>query len=134
MDLHSIIAMFTWTVAGAILLFLFMYLDSLFTKYKDFEEVKAGNVAATTRLVMKLGAQAYILSASMATANKLSEALVYSLLAFLMLFVLEGSVRVVLRQWAKFDLDEGTQRGHVAHGLFNGSLYIVGALIIAACF
>ncbi len=42
--LETMKAMLVWTGAGAVLLFVLMYIDSLFTKYKDFAEVKAGNM------------------------------------------------------------------------------------------
>ena len=56
--------MLVWTGAGAALLVVLMTVDSLFTRYKDMEEIKKGNTAVTTRFVMKLLAQAYILSQS----------------------------------------------------------------------
>ncbi|MFK4302250.1 DUF350 domain-containing protein [Paenibacillus sp. NRS-1782] len=132
--LETMKAMLVWTGAGAVLLFVLMYIDSLFTKYKDFAEVKAGNMAVTVRLIMKLFAQGYILSSSIATANNLLEALVYSVIAFVILFVLEVVVRLLLRYWAQLDLDKGTQEGKIGFGLFSGTLHLVGALIIAACF
>ncbi|ALP39299.1 cell surface protein (plasmid) [Paenibacillus sp. IHB B 3084] len=132
--LETMKAMLVWTGAGAVLLFVLMYIDSLFTKYKDFAEVKAGNMAVTVRLIMKLFAQGYILSSSIATANNLLEALVYSVIAFVILFVLEVIVRLLLRYWAQLDLDKGTQEGKIGFGLFSGTLHLVGALIIAACF
>lgn len=70
MDLN-ILAMLVWTASGSVLLFLLMYVDSLFTKYKDFAEVKAGNMAVTTRMVMKLFAQGYVLATSISTAGHL---------------------------------------------------------------
>ncbi|MGW8958089.1 DUF350 domain-containing protein [Paenibacillus sp. NPDC055715] len=132
--LETMKAMLVWTGAGAVLLFVLMYIDSLFTKYKDFAEVKAGNMAVTVRLIMKLFAQGYILSSSIATANNLLEALVYSVIAFVILFVLEIIVRLLLRYGAQLDLDKGTQEGKIGFGLFSGTLHLVGALIIAACF
>ncbi|AJE53795.1 DUF350 domain-containing protein [Paenibacillus sp. AK121] len=132
--LETMKAMLVWTGAGAILLFVLMYVDSLFTKYKDFAEVKSGNMAVTVRMIMKLIAQGYILSGSIATANNLLEALVYSVIAFIILLVLEVIVRLLLRYWAQFDLDKGTQEGKIGFGLFSGALHLVGALIITACF
>lgn len=70
MDLN-ILAMLVWTGSGSVLLFVLMYVDSLFTKYKDFAEVKAGNMAVTTRMVMKLFAQGYVLATSISTAGHL---------------------------------------------------------------
>ncbi|GAB6990026.1 DUF350 domain-containing protein [Paenibacillus pini] len=133
MDLNILIGILVWTGAGAVLLTILMFVDSLFTKYKDFEEVKAGNMAVTTRLVLKLLAQGYILSVSIGTSNKLIEALVVSIVSFLILLILEALVRILLRVWAKLDLDAGTQQGKVGYGLFAGTLHIVGALVITAC-
>ncbi|MCJ8012494.1 DUF350 domain-containing protein [Paenibacillus sp. KQZ6P-2] len=133
MDFNTIIAFMVWTGCGALLLFILMFVDSLFTRYKDFEEVKAGNMAVTTRLVLKLLAQGYILSVSISTSNRLLEAIVVSIVSFLILLVLEAIVRVLLRVWAKLELDVGTQQGKVSYGLFAGSLHVVGALIITAC-
>lgn len=133
MDFNIIKGILVWTGSGAILLFILMFVDSLFTKYKDFEEVKAGNMAVTSRLVIKLLSQGYILSVSIRTSNNLLEALVVSIVSFLILLVLEAIVRVLMRWWAKLDLDAGTQQGIVGYGLFAGTLHLVGALIITAC-
>ncbi|MFB5758838.1 DUF350 domain-containing protein [Paenibacillus medicaginis] len=134
MDLQTLTAMFVWTVAGAVLLFVLMFVDSLFTKYKDFEEVKNGNMAVTSRMILKLIAQGYILSGSIATAYSLGTALLYSVVAFVILLIMEAMVRILLRRWAHFDLDEGTQQGKLGYGLFSGTLHLVGAFIITACF
>jgi uncharacterized membrane protein YjfL (UPF0719 family) len=56
-----------------------------------------------------------------------------SIISFLILLVLEAIVRVLLRVWAKLELDVGTQQGKVGYGLFAGTLHLVGALIITAC-
>ncbi|MWV42327.1 DUF350 domain-containing protein [Paenibacillus sp. HJL G12] len=133
MDFNTIIAILVWTGCGALLLFILMFVDSLFTRYNDFEEVKAGNMAVTARLVLKLLAQGYILSVSISTSNKLLEAVVVSIVSFLILLVLEAIVRVLLRLWAKLELDVGTQQGKVGYGIFAGSLHMVGALIITSC-
>lgn len=133
MDLEYVLRVLVWTGVGSILLFILLYVDSLFTKYKDFEEVKSGNMAVTSRMIMKLLAQGYILSVSISTSNELLEAIVVSIISFLVLLVLESIVRIMLRGWAKLDLDLGTQQGKVGYGLFAGTLHIVGALIITAC-
>lgn len=99
MDFNTIMAILVWTGSGALLLFILMFVDSLFTRYKDFEEVKAGNMAVTTRLVLKLLAQGYILSASISTSNNLLDAIMVSIISFLILLVLEAVVRVLLRVW-----------------------------------
>ncbi|MDO7904878.1 DUF350 domain-containing protein [Paenibacillus sp. JX-17] len=134
MDWLIVSRMVVWTVAGSLLLFVLMYIDSIFTKYRDFQEVKEGNMAVTVRLVMKLAAQGYILSSSISTSYSLWDALIYSVVSFVILFILEAVVRVLIRLWASLDLDSGTQQGKVGYGLFSGTLHLVGALIIAACF
>ncbi|OAB41134.1 DUF350 domain-containing protein [Paenibacillus antarcticus] len=133
MDFEYVLRVLVWTGVGSVLLFVLLYVDSLFTKYKDFEEVKAGNMAVTSRMMMKLLAQGYILSVSISTSNVLLEAIVVSIISFLVLLVLESIVRVGLRVWAKLDLDLGTQQGKLGYGLFGGMLHVVGALIITAC-
>lgn len=133
MDFNIIKAILVWTGSSALLLFVLMYVDSLFTKYNDLEEVKAGNMAVTSRLIMKLLAQGYILSSSIATSNHLGEALIVSVVSFVILLVLEQLVEVLLRVWARINLDAGTQQGKIGYGLFAGTLHIVGALIITAC-
>jgi uncharacterized membrane protein YjfL (UPF0719 family) len=97
------------------------------------EEIKKGNVAVTTRFVMKLLAQAYILSQSIATSNHLGEALIVSVISFLILLVLERLLGLVLRTAFGLDLDRGTKEGKIAHALLAGSLHISGALIIGSC-
>ncbi len=133
MDFEYVLRVLVWTGVGSVLLFILLYVDSLFTRYKDFEEVKAGNMAVTTRMMMKLLAQGYILSVSISTSNELLEAIVVSIISFLVLLVLESIVRILLRSWAKLDLDLGTQQGKLGYGLFGGTLHVVGALIITAC-
>ncbi|MFC3749736.1 DUF350 domain-containing protein [Paenibacillus sp. GCM10012306] len=132
MDLHILVSMVVWTVCSVILLFVLMYVDSLFTRYNDIEELKAGNMAVTTRLVLKLLTQAYILSTSISTSNRLGEALLVSVVSFALLLLLERTVRLLFAVWGKLDLDHGTQQGKIGYGLLSGSLHIVGALIISA--
>lgn len=132
MDFDTLLSMVVWTVSGAVLLCVLMLVDSQFTRYNDMEELKAGNMAVTTRLVMKLLSQAYILSASIAAANRLGTALIVSVVSFILLFVLEKSVEQLMAKWGKLELDHGTQLGKVGYGLMAGSLHVTGALIIAA--
>ncbi|WP_440604506.1 DUF350 domain-containing protein [Bacillus sp. GB_SG_008] len=129
----NIAAMFVWTLSGAVLLFVLMWIDSIFTKYKDLAEIKKGNIAVTTRFVMKLFAQGYILSQSILKSNDLWQALLASVVSFAILFILERLVEFILKKIAGLDLEEGTVQGKVAHALLAGSLHIVGALILAAC-
>lgn len=102
MDLHILVSMVVWTVSGAVLLFVLMYIDSLFTRYNDIEELKAGNMAVTTRFVMKLLAQAFILSSSIAASNSLPDAFLISLVSFLLLLILERTVRLLLANWGSW--------------------------------
>lgn len=132
MDFHILVSMVVWTVSGAVLLFVLMFVDSLFTRYNDLEEMKAGNMAVTTRFVLKLLAQAYILSSSIASSNSLVDAWLISIVSFLLLLVLERTVRLLLAKWGKLDLDHGTQLGKIGYGLLSGSLHITGSLIICA--
>lgn len=132
MDFHTLVSMVVWTVSGAVLLFVLMFVDSLFTRYHDIEELKAGNMAVTTRFVLKLLAQAYILSSSIAASSSLVDALLISVVSFILLLVLERTVRLLLAKWGKLDLDHGTQLGKIGYGLLSGSLHITGALIICA--
>ncbi|MNI27738.1 hypothetical protein D3C73_814870 [compost metagenome] len=132
MDFHILVSMVVWTVSGSVLLCVLMYVDSLFTRYNDLEEIKAGNMAVTMRFVLKLLAQGYILSSSIASSNSLGDALVVSIVSFVLLFFLEKIVRLLLFSWAKLDLDHGTQLGKIGYGVLAGSLHVTGALIIAA--
>jgi uncharacterized membrane protein YjfL (UPF0719 family) len=133
MTINEVIAMLVWTGAGAALLVVLMTVDSLFTRYKDMEEIKKGNTAVTARFVMKLLAQAYILSQSITTSNHLGEALMVSIISFLILFVLEGLLRLILRSTVGLHLDKGTQEGKIAHALLAGSIHVAGALVIGSC-
>ncbi|WP_438497504.1 DUF350 domain-containing protein [Paenibacillus sp. IHBB 3054] len=132
MDFQTLVSMVVWTVSGAVLLCVLMFVDSLFTRYNDLEELKAGNMAVTTRFVLKLLAQAYILSASISTSKGLGDALIVSVVSFVLLFFLEKTVRLLLSRWGKLNLDYGTQLGKIGYGLLAGSLHVTGALIIAA--
>ncbi|RAP78058.1 DUF350 domain-containing protein [Paenibacillus montanisoli] len=133
MTLNEMVAIFVWTGAGAVLLIVLMAVDSLFTRYKDLEEIKKGNVAVTSRFVMKLLAQAYILSQSISTSNHLGEALLVSVISFVILLLVESLVEFALRRTAGLDLSEGTKANKMAHALFAGSLHLAGALIIGSC-
>lgn len=126
-------AMLVWTAAGAVLLTVLMWLDALFTKYNDMQEIKNGNVAVTTRFVMKLFAQGYILSQSMLNSRDLFVALLVSVVSFIILFLVEKIVELILNKAAGLDLEQGTKQGKVAHAMLAGSFHIVGALILAAC-
>ncbi|OKP77821.1 cell surface protein [Paenibacillus sp. P3E] len=132
MDFHILVSMVVWTVSGSVLLSVLMYVDSLFTRYNDLEEIRAGNMAVTMRFVLKLLAQGYILSSSIASTNSLGDALVVSIVSFVLLFFLEKLVRLLLFRWAKLDLDHGTMLGKIGYGVLAGSLHVTGALIIAA--
>ncbi|OKP84755.1 cell surface protein [Paenibacillus helianthi] len=132
MDFHILVSMVVWTVSGSVLLCVLMYVDSLFTRYNDLEEIRAGNMAVTMRFVLKLLAQGYILSSSIASTNSLGDALVVSIVSFVLLFFLEKLVRLLLFRWAKLDLDHGTMLGKIGYGVLAGSLHVTGALIIAA--
>lgn len=129
----NIVAMLVWTAAGAALLFILMWLDSLFTRYKDITEMKNGNIAVTTRFVLKLFAQGYILSHSITKSNDLWQALLASAISFFILFILQTIVEWLLKQWGGMDLVQGTKEGKIAYALLAGSLHVVGAFILAAC-
>lgn len=133
MDFEMILRVLLWTAVGGLLLFVLMFVDSLFTKYNDLEEVKAGNMAVTTRLILKLLAQGYILSVSISTSYHLLEAIVVSVVSFVILLILERLTELMLRNFGKLNLDKGTREGKTGYGLFAGSLHVVGALIITAC-
>ncbi|MBO7744905.1 DUF350 domain-containing protein [Paenibacillus sp. MWE-103] len=133
MTLDQMLGILVWTGAGAVLLIVLMAIDSLFTRYKDLEEIKNGNVAVTTRFIMKLIAQAFILSRSIATSDDLWEALVVSAISFVILLLIESLVEFALRAMAGLDLTEGTRKNQIASALFTGSLHLAGALIIGAC-
>ncbi len=129
----NVLAMLVWTGASAVLLFAIMWVDSIFTKYNDLKEIKNENTAVTTRFVMKLFAQGYILSQSITKANDLWQALLASAVSFVILLVVEMFIEFVLKKMAGLDLEEGTKEGGVAHAMLAGSLHIVGALILGAC-
>ncbi|SDY61910.1 Uncharacterized membrane protein YjfL, UPF0719 family [Bacillus sp. 166amftsu] len=129
----NVLAMLVWTGASAVLLFALMWVDSIFTKYNDVAEIKQGNMAVTTRFIMKLFAQGYILSQSIMKANDLWQALLASTVSFVILLVVEMFIEFILKKLVDLDLEEGTKQGHVTHALLAGSLHIVGALILAAC-
>ncbi|WP_019121289.1 DUF350 domain-containing protein [Brevibacillus massiliensis] len=133
MDWQNVVGMLIWTAASAVLLVVLMWLDSFFTKYNDMAEIKQGNVAVTTRFVMKLFSQGYILSQSIIKSNDLLHALQASVISFVILVIIEWIVRLFLRKAADLNLDQGTKQGKVAHALVAGSLHVVGALILGAC-
>ncbi|GAB2722788.1 DUF350 domain-containing protein [Paenibacillus thermoaerophilus] len=129
----NVAAMLVWTGCGVILLTVLMWIDSLMTKYSDIAEMKKGNVAVTTRFILKLFAQGYILAKSIATSNSLWEALLVSAVSFLILLLIETIVERLFKAMGGLDLNDGTKNAMVSHGLLAGSLHVTGALIIAAC-
>ncbi|WP_420707401.1 DUF350 domain-containing protein [Paenibacillus sp. 1001270B_150601_E10] len=131
--LQNVQAIGLWTGISVVLLFILMCVDSFFTSYNDIREMKKGNVAVTTRFVMKLFAQGYILSTSIRVAYSLWEALIYSVIAFVILLIIEWLVRLLLKGMFSLNLEEGTKNGMMSHALLAGSLHVVGAFIIAAC-
>ncbi|MGZ9584211.1 DUF350 domain-containing protein [Paenibacillus marinisediminis] len=133
MAFEQVPAIALWTGTGVILLVVLMWVDALFTKYNDMEEMKNGNVAVTTRFIMKLFAQGYILSQSISVAYSLGEALIMSVISFVLLLIIEAIVRFALRAIAGINLEEGTKNGLMSHALLAGSLHVVGAFIIASC-
>ncbi|BFH69112.1 DUF350 domain-containing protein [Paenibacillus dendritiformis] len=133
MILDNIAGIAIWTATGALLLFLLMFVDSLFTGYNDIQEMRAGNVAVTTRFVMKLFSQGFILSSSIKVAYSLGEALFMLAVSFVILLILEFILRLLFRSVFAMNLEEGTKEGRMSYALVAGSMHIVGALIIAAC-
>ncbi|BFH13622.1 DUF350 domain-containing protein [Paenibacillus melissococcoides] len=133
MILDNIAGIAVWTATGALLLFLLMFVDSLFTGYNDIQEMRDGNVAVTTRFVMKLFSQGFILSSSIKVAYSLGEALFMSAVSFVILLILEFILRLLFRSVFAMNLEEGTKEGRMSYALVAGSMHIVGALIIAAC-
>ncbi|RJG22090.1 DUF350 domain-containing protein [Paenibacillus thiaminolyticus] len=133
MILDNIAGIALWTAMGALLLFLLMFVDSLFTGYNDIQEMRAGNVAVTTRFVMKLFSQGFILSSSIKVAYNLAEALFMSAVSFVILLILEFILRLLFRSGFGMNLEEGTKEGRMSYALVAGSMHVVGALIIAAC-
>lgn len=133
MILDNIAGIALWTGTGALLLFLLMFVDSLFTGYNDIQEMRAGNVAVTARFVMKLFSQGFILSSSIKVAYSLGEALFMSAVSFVILLILEFILRLLFRSGFGMNLEEGTKQGRMSYALVAGSMHVVGALIIAAC-
>ena len=121
-----------WTGMGALLLIVIMYLDSLTTGYDDLKEIRGGNVAVATRFIMKLIAQAYILGQSIAKSSVMWEAVVISIVSFILLMILEWLARTILSKSMNFHLEEGIHEGKMSNALFAGSLHLAGALIIGA--
>ncbi|CAM3971099.1 DUF350 domain-containing protein [Saccharibacillus endophyticus] len=132
MEFSDLARLAVWTLSGAVLLTLLMVIDSLFTKYKDFQEIRRGNLAVTIRLVMKIFAQALILKYVLEGSSSIVSAWIVSFISFVILLALESLVEFVLKKWGDLNLDEGTERGNVAHGLFAGTLHVIGAMIITA--
>ncbi|MFD1953525.1 DUF350 domain-containing protein [Paenibacillus thailandensis] len=132
MDWIAILRIPVWTALGAVLLLALMLLDSLTTKYRDFQEIREGNTAVTARFVLKLIAQAYILGQSIAKSGDLWEALVISVVSFVVLFIVEWLFRIGLAAAGGIKLEEGIHEGKVNYALFAGSLHLAGALIIGA--
>ncbi|MCQ4085565.1 DUF350 domain-containing protein [Saccharibacillus sp. JS10] len=132
MEFSDLARLVVWTLSGAILLTLLMIIDSFFTKYKDFQEIRRGNLAVTVRLVMKIFAQALILKYVLEGSSSIVDAWIISFISFIVLLALESAVEFILRKWGNLNLDEGTERGNVAHGLFAGTLHVIGAMVITA--
>lgn len=129
----NVLAMLIWTGVAAITIFVFMVIDSLFTRYKDIEELKKDNRAVAIRFWQKIGAQAIIMYSSIRASEDLWNALLFSAVSFLILLVLEAIVRAVFKWIFKVNLDLETANGNWSCGLIGGALHVFGALILVAC-
>ncbi|WP_028561579.1 DUF350 domain-containing protein [Paenibacillus pinihumi] len=132
MSLIDLLRIPVWTGFAAILLFIIMMLDSLFTRYSDFQEMKSGNVAVTTRFVMKLLAQSFILFQSITKSSLMWEAFLITIVSFVVLLIIESLFRLILDRGVGLRLDQGIREGKIAYALLAGSVHIAGALIIGA--
>ncbi|MBJ6363205.1 DUF350 domain-containing protein [Paenibacillus sp. GCM10012307] len=132
MSLIDLLRIPVWTGFAAVLLFIIMLLDSLFTRYSDFQEMKSGNVAVTTRFVMKLLAQAFILFQSITKSSLMWEAFLITIVSFVVLLIMESLFRFILDKSIGLRLDQGIREGKIAYALLAGSVHIAGALIIGA--
>lgn len=121
-----------WTGAAALLLFFIMFLDSRFTGYNDLQEMKRGNLAVTVRFVMKLLAQAFILSSSISKSSEMWEALVITLVSFVLLLIIEWLAEKLLAAVSGLRLEQGIVEGKIGYALIAGSLHVSGSLIIGA--
>lgn len=71
----------------------------------------------TTRFIMKLFAQGYILSQSITKANDLWQALLASAVSFVILLVVEMFIELILKKVAGLDL-EGERNKGMLHTLY----------------
>ncbi|QAY66699.1 DUF350 domain-containing protein [Paenibacillus protaetiae] len=132
MDWIEIARIPVWAVFGSVLLLVLMLLDSLTTKYKDLQEIRDGNTAVTVRFVMKLAAQAYILGQSIHKSGDIGEALIISVVSFVILMLMEWLFRFGLSAASRIKLEDGIHEGKINYALFAGSIHLAGALIIGA--
>lgn len=72
------------------------------------------------------------MSSSISVSYHLGDALIVSVISFIILLVIEAVVHFIIRRFAAFDIDGGMQQGKIGYGLFSGTLHMVGALIISA--
>lgn len=103
-----------------------------FYEVQWFAGNKKGNTAVTTRFVLKLFAQAYILSQSISKSSEMWEALLISLISFVLLLILEWIVEKIVIAVSGMKLEQGIHEGKVNYALFAGSLHVAGALIIGS--
>ena len=89
-------------------------------------------MSVTTRFIMKLFSQGYILAQAIRTSYSLSEALIVSVVSFIILLVIEMLVRYLLDRFSGFHLDNGTRDGKIAYALLAGLLHLTGAIIVAS--
>jgi uncharacterized membrane protein YjfL (UPF0719 family) len=127
-----VLAMLVWSGVGFALLAVLMYVDSLFTPYKDAEEIRKGNAAVITRFVMKLLAQGLILSQSIAKSDELMGAVIASLISFAILLIVQLVLTLIIRFVLKIAIDDHIKEGKVAYAVLAGTIHVVGALIITS--
>lgn len=115
-----------FVVCAAILLISFFVIEST-TKYKDWEEIKKGNVAVTVATGGKLLGISIILYSAIASTDTLAQTAIWGVIGLVMLIIV-----YFVFNWVtpKIDIDKAIGDGNLAVGLLSAFISVVFSLII----
>lgn len=115
-----------FVVCAAILLISFFVIEST-TKYKDWEEIKSGNVAVSLATGGKLLGMAIILHSAISSTDTIGETAIWGVVGLVMLIIVYFLFNLFT---PKIDIDKAIGEGNVAVALLSAFMSVVFSFII----
>ncbi|MGY4690882.1 DUF350 domain-containing protein [Salibacterium sp. K-3] len=128
MDLSVIVDSIIWFVLIMALIFIAAFLFEKVTKFKDREEIKAGNVSVALSLAGKIYALGYIMKVSGENAYNLVEALSWGVIGFVFLIIGYFLFEFLT---PSFKVDEELAKDNKAVGIMSLAISVVIAHAVA---